>query len=151
LLYSKLKTKIFKQVEQQSFAGTTASSHIPSPYETAVTPAATTPATVFLVTEPPFQQLQQQQEPKQVENIALGQLYNGVYVSPAAAPTPRPFEPLYEPEVPAAAPTLRPFEQAANNYQLPVSSATTAVQTNYNVQVSIFSGNLHKISFNGIC
>jgi hypothetical protein len=137
-----LKTKILKQVEQQSFAGTTASSHIPSPYETAVTPAATTPATVFLVTEPPFQQLQQQQEPKQVENIALGQLYNGVYVSPAAAPTPRPFEPLYEPEVPAAAPTLRPFEQAANNYQLPASSATAAVQTNYNVQVSIFSANL---------
>ena len=145
-------------MEKQSFEGTTASSHIASPYEAAVTPPTTTPATVFVVTDPPFQQLQQQQfqqlpqqqqfpqqqqlpqhqqqfqqqqqEPKQVANIALGQLFNGAYVSPAVAPTPRPFEPLYEPEVPAA-----------DSYQLPTSSATAAsasVQTNYNVQVSIF-------------
>ena len=144
-------------MEKQSFEGTTASSHIASPYEAAVTPPTTTPATVFVVTDPPYQQLQQQQfqqlpqqqqfpqqqlpqhqqqfqqqqqEPKQVANIALGQLFNGAYVSPAVAPTPRPFEPLYEPEVPAA-----------DSYQLPTSSATAAsasVQTNYNVQVSIF-------------
>jgi hypothetical protein len=81
-----------------------------------VTPPTTTPATIF-ITEPSATRIPP--EPKQIENVALGQLYNGnIYVT---SPTPRPFEPLYESEIAAV----------DNRQPLPVSQAAAALGQNY--------------------